>query len=102
MKPADSTAWTRVAMTPEGDSSAYVTRLFDVTQRAEYYVESGGVRSPTYRIDIADLPYAKRIDLEYRYPAYTGRPPETVENGGDIAALRGTLVMVRVTPTRPW
>jgi uncharacterized protein DUF4175 len=101
VKPADSTAWTRIAMTPEGDSSAYVTRLFDVTQRTEYYVETGGVRSPTYRIDITDLPYSKRIDLEYRYPAYTGRQPETVENGGDIAALRGTLVTVRVTPTRP-
>jgi uncharacterized protein DUF4175 len=101
VKPADSTAWARIAMTPEGDSSSYVTRLFDVTQRTEYYVETGGVRSPTYRIDITDLPYSKRIDLEYRYPAYTGRRPETVENGGDIAALRGTLVTVRVTPTRP-
>src|SRR5688572_12384742 len=101
VKAADSTAWTRIAMTPEGDSSAYVTRLFDVTQRTEYYVETGGVRSPTYRIDITDLPYSKRIDLEYRYPAYTGRQTETIENGGDIAALRGTLVTVRVTPTRP-
>ena len=100
VKPADSTAWMRMAMTPEGDSSSYVTRLFDITQRTEYYVETGGVRSPTYRIDITDLPYAKRIDLEYRYPAYTGRPPEMVENGGDIAAVRGTLVTVRVTPTR--
>src|SRR5918999_3388440 len=99
---ADSTAWTRIAMTPEGDSStAYVVRLFDVTQRTEYYVEAGGVRSPTYRIDVTDLPYSKRIDLEYRYPAYTGRRPEIVENGGDIAALRGTHVAVRVTPTRP-
>jgi hypothetical protein len=102
VKPADSTSWTRTAMTTEGDSSgAYVTRLFDVTQRTEYYVETGGVRSPTYRIDVTDLPYSKRIDLEYRYPAYTGRQPETIENGGDIAALRGTLVTVRVTPTRP-
>ena len=100
-KAADSTAWTRIAMTPEGDSSAYVVRLFDVTQRTEYYVETGGVRSPTYRIDVTDLPYSKRIDLEYRYPAYTGRRPEIVENGGDIAALRGTHVAVRVTPTRP-
>jgi hypothetical protein len=101
VKQADSTEWTRIAMTAEGDSSSYVTRLFDLTQRTEYYVETGGVRSPTYRIDIADLPYSKRIDLIYRYPAYTGRPPETVENGGDIAAIRGTLVTVRVTPTRP-
>jgi hypothetical protein len=101
VKAADSATWTRTAMTPEGDSSAaYVTRLFDVTQRTEYYVETGGVRSPTYRIDVTDMPYSRRIDLEYRYPAYTGKPPETIENGGDIAALRGTLVTVRVTPTR--
>lgn len=101
VKAADSTTWTRTAMTSEGDSSAtYVTRLFDITQRTEYYVETGGVRSATYRIDVTDMPYSKRIDLEYRYPAYTGKPPETIENGGDIAALRGTMVTVRVTPTR--
>ena len=49
-----------------------------------------------FRIDVADLPYVKQLDLEYRYPAYTGMAPEVVEGGGDIAALRGTTVIVLI------
>src|SRR5581483_331821 len=38
-------------------------------------------------------------DLEYHYPAYTGLAPQKVESSGDVAALRGTDVRVRVVPT---
>ena len=37
--------------------------------------------------------------LEYHFPAYTGLQPRVVEPGGDIAALKGTEVHVKVTPT---
>ena len=53
-------------------------RLFDIAERTEYYVESNGVRSALFRIDVANLPYVKKIDLEYRYPGYTGMASETV------------------------
>ena len=45
------------------------------TTASDYYVEAGGVRSPAFRIDVADVPYVKQIDLEYRFPAYTGLAP---------------------------
>src|SRR5690606_28332892 len=66
-----------------------------------YYVEADGVRSAVYRIDVADLPYVQRLDLEYRFPAHTGLSPQAVEDGGDIAVLRGTEVLVRALPTVP-
>src|SRR5690606_7434094 len=66
-----------------------------------YYVEADGVRSAVYRIDVADLPYVQRLDLEYRFPAYTGLSPQVVEDGGDVAVLRGTEVLVRALPTVP-
>ena len=44
-------------------------------------------RAP-FRLDVADIPYVKRIDLEYRFPAYTGLAPQTVEDTGDVAALQ--------------
>ena len=53
------------------------------------------MRSAVFRIDVADKPYVKRIDLEYRFPAYTGLPPQKIENGGDVAALAGTEVRLR-------
>ena len=48
---------------------------------------------------MADIPYVKRVDLEYRFPAYTGLSPQIVADTGDVAALRGTEVVVHVTPT---
>lgn len=97
---SDSTDWLPVPMSGE-KRQRFSARLFDVTAGSEYVVEAAGVRSPVYRIVVSDLPAARRLDLEYRFPAYTRRPPERVDSGGDIAALRGTMVRVRVHPTIP-
>jgi hypothetical protein len=94
-------AWDHLPMTARGDSAHFSIRLFDIAERTEYYVESNGVRSALFRIDVANLPYVKKIDLEYRYPSYTGMASETVADGGDIAAPRGTTVIVHATPTMP-
>jgi len=95
---ADSTEWRRVAMSADS-AGHYAFRLFDVAARTEYAVEASGVRSRTYRLDVTALPYVRKLDLEYRFPAYTQLPPQRVDSTGDIAALPGTLVRVRVTPT---
>ncbi|MCG6955154.1 MAG: DUF4175 family protein, partial [Gemmatimonadetes bacterium] len=84
-----------------GDEGGFQLMLLGVEDRTEYFVESSGVRSPTYAIDVAELPYVDRLDLVYHFPAYTGLPPRTVEDGGDVAALPGTVVEVHVTPTIP-
>jgi hypothetical protein len=89
----------RIAMPRAADSARFSIRLFDLDQQTEYYVEAGPVRSPMFRIAVADLPSVKRIDLEYRYPEYTRLPPHRVEDGGDIAAVRATRVRVDITPT---
>jgi len=98
----DTASWTRIPMSADtaggGDFSA---RLFDVSAATEYLVESTGLRSRVYRLSVADLPYAKRLDLEYRYPAYTGLAVQRVDSAGDIVAPAGTLVRVRVTSTMP-
>jgi hypothetical protein len=93
--------WERIPMDPGADSATFAVRLFDLTEATTYYIEANGVRSGVYRIDVVALPYVDRIDLEYRYPSYTGREPEAVEGGGDIAALRGTTVRLTATPTMP-
>lgn len=94
--------WQRWPMTTaEDDSSAFSLLLFDIDAATDYYVEADGVRSAVYRIDVADLPYVQRLDLEYRFPAYTGLSPQAVEDGGDVAVLAGTEVLVRALPTVP-
>ena len=48
---------------------------------------------------MADPQYVEHLDLEDDFPAYTGLPSRTIEFGGDIAAVRGTVVTLRIFPT---
>ncbi len=93
--------WERWPMHLDDASGSHLFMLLDLDEQTEYFVEASGVRSVVHRIDVADLPYVDRIDLEYRFPAYTGLSPQRQEDGGDIAALRGTRVLLRITPTIP-
>lgn len=93
--------WERTPMTLEEGSGYYTAFLLKIDQPITLFAEAAGVRSPVARIDVADLPYVKAIALEYRFPAYTGLAPQRVEGTGDIAALRGSMVVIEVTPTTP-
>jgi hypothetical protein len=91
--------WKRWPMTADEAARGFRFVLFGLEAGSDYFVEAGGVRSAQFRIEVADVPYVKRVDLEYHFPAYTGLSPQTQEDSGDVVALRGTEVRVRVTPT---
>jgi hypothetical protein len=81
------------------DTGAREFMLLRVAEDVEYIVEAEGVRSPLHRLEVIDIPYVDRIDMDLEYPAYSGLPMETIEDGGDIAALAGTTAQLRITPT---
>src|SRR5215471_1808279 len=89
----------RVPLVASADPMTFEGMLFDVAKPIEYYVEADGVRSPNYAMKIVELPAVSKLELEYVFPAYTGLPSQKVESGGDVAALRGTEVRVKITPT---
>jgi hypothetical protein len=93
--------WERFPMTLDEETGERLIFLFDLDDQTEYFVEASGVRSALFRIDVAELPYVSELLLEYHFPAYTGLEPRVQENGGDIAALRGTEVRLFATPTVP-
>ena len=93
-----SDAFDQLSMLMDG-SEGFSLLLLSLDENTEYFVESSGIRSATHRIDVADLPYVEHLELEYRFPAYSGLASRTVEFGGDIAALHGTVVRLRVFPT---
>jgi len=90
--------WTRAAMAPD-EEGAWRHMLLAVGAPTDYYVEAAGVRSEVYKLAVADLARAARIEIEYSFPGYTGLAPQKIEDGGDVAALRGTEVRLRVTPS---
>ncbi|HUP89573.1 MAG TPA: DUF4175 family protein [Longimicrobiales bacterium] len=82
----------------EGSFEAVLT---SVQAAVDYYVESDGIRSPTYHVVVVDAPFVRSITLEYRFPAYTGMAAQRVENGGDIVAPRGTTVRILANTSAP-
>ena len=98
---ADSAAdWVRLPMVPDSGGGGFASRLYDLTRPTEYYVEAENIRSRVYRLTVSDLPAARRIALELRFPAYTGLPPERIEDGGDVAAIVGTVVTTRIVASK--
>ena len=100
IRSADSANFTRAPMAADS-TGRFAFRMFDIGGKTQYAVEANGVRSTTYTIDVSNLPYVKRMDLQYRYPAYTQMAPQDVDSTGDIAALKGTTVRIRVASTVP-
>jgi hypothetical protein len=81
------------------DKGTYEGILFGVKNATDYFIEAEGVKSATYTLKVVDVPYVQKLGLEYKFPAYTGLEPEKIEEGGDIAVLRGTDVKVTITST---
>ena len=101
MKTDTATEWVRVPMLRDSAEARFTSRIFDLTLTTQYYVESDGVRSRAYTLTVVNLPAVDKLSLDLRFPAYTGLPVERIEEGGDVAAVRGTTVTVRAHITMP-
>jgi hypothetical protein len=101
LRTAGSPDYIRIPMLASGDTAAFEAALFDVAEKTEYFIEAGGIRSPVFTIDVADIPYVQSLDLDYTFPSYTSLPPQRVEDGGDIAAPAGTRVAITAHTTLP-
>ncbi len=93
------TRWESLLLEPDAADGAFRHLLLGVSTATDYFVEMDGVRSPTFRIEVEDAPYAEQIALRYRYPPHTGLSPNTVRDGGDIAAVAGAEVEIFVRPS---
>ena len=68
--------------------------IFNIQDSMEYFVESNTVRSEVFKLNVVDLPYVKQLDLTLNFPSFTNLPTKTIEDGGDIAALKGTVATI--------
>src|SRR4029079_16172070 len=98
MRSGPNGSFDRVPLIASAQPGAFEGMLFHLEKDTEYYVESNGVRSGKFMLEVVALPTVKDLDLEYRFPAYTGLAPRKAE-GGDVAAIRGTDVVLHVVPS---
>jgi hypothetical protein len=96
-----SKQWNESAMEPDPQGGGFHYLLIDVGSSLRYYAESNGVRSSIHSMRVMDLSRVERIDVQYNFPAYTGMASQIVENDGDISALKGTKIDLRIHCSRP-
>lgn len=104
---AGAARWEQATMLPAaadgGGSDTEGEREFvlvSITEPVSYFVAGGGVNSPRYRVQVADLPVVERLEVALRYPAWT-RLDVHAQSQGDVSAVAGTEVEVRVHSDRP-
>jgi hypothetical protein len=89
------------AMEPDPRGSSFRYLLIDIRSSLRYHVESRGVRSSVYSIDVKDLARVEKLTIAYSFPSYTGMASQTVEDEGDISALKGTRIDLKIHLSRP-
>ena len=81
-------------MEPAKARSDFRFAIFNIQYSMEYFIESNTIRSEVYKLNVVDLPYVKQLDLTLNFPAFTNLPAKAIEDGGDIAALKGTVATI--------
>jgi hypothetical protein len=99
VKRTPSGSFEPLPMARNNETGKYEGIVFDIMAPLDYYVLADGVLSKTHHMKVVEVPYVQRLELEYRFPAYTGLEPQKVEDGGDVAVLRGSEVRVHIFPT---
>jgi hypothetical protein len=93
--------WEEAPMVPRSSGTAYEFLFASLPEPVEYYVEAAGVKSKTYRLDVADLPGIKNIKVTYHYPAWLGLKDVVEDPGGDLRAVAGTVAELMIETDRP-
>ncbi len=58
----------------------------------DFQLSGAGFASPEHRLTVLERPSLRDFKVRIDYPAYTGRAPETVENGGNLTVPEGSTV----------
>ena len=63
-----------------------------VQRNVDFQLTSGEITTKPYVLKIIPKPIILNFDVKLRYPAYTGKKDETIDNAGDIVIPDGTKV----------
>ncbi|HEY6805683.1 MAG TPA: DUF4175 family protein [Pyrinomonadaceae bacterium] len=86
--------WQGQVMEPAKARTDFRFSVFNIQDSMEYFVESNTIRSDVFKLNVIDLPFVKQLDLNLNFPAFSHLPSKAIEDGGDIAALKGTVATV--------
>jgi hypothetical protein len=83
----------------DGGDERFRFELEGLTDGITYSVTARGLSSREFEARVRRLPRVARIDVHYRYPAYTGLAERLDEDSGDVYAPKGTEITLAVHAT---
>ena len=82
-------------------SRAFRFRVSEASESFQFYITAGDDRSRRRSVEIVKRPRVDNLSVTYEFPSYTARTPEEVgESPGEIAALVGTRIKMKLTSTK--
>jgi hypothetical protein len=94
--------WRPAAMQPGDGPGAFMLAVPQAAESFDYYVAAGDARSTTFHVEVVPRPRVSRIDVELTAPAYALTGTTKLEDtDGEIAALPGSRVELRVAASKP-
>lgn len=83
------------------DSSGYYRfSLQNIRNTTEYFVFANDIKSESFRIEVADHPVIKLLDLKIIPPAYSKLPVVEQKDNGNITALKGSRVEYKIISSK--
>ena len=70
-------------------------------QDTAYRIEAGDAVSATYQLQVSPAPNITVTHINYEYPAYMKRAPETISGHGDLQGVEGTRVTIQAKANQP-
>ena len=82
----------RVPMTTTLDDPVWAGLVTGVDQSLDYRVETDAWSSPTYHVEVFELPRVDRIDATLKFPDYVNEAPRHIVDTTRVSAPEGTEV----------
>ena len=73
-----------------GRQDAFRYTFEQPAQDQTFQLSGAGFASPEYHLTVLERPDLREISVQVTYPRYTGRPAETIRNGGNLTVPEGT------------
>jgi hypothetical protein len=93
--------WDEIPMQPQPEGGGYEFLFASIDSTLDYYVRAGAVRSPTFTLNVKDLPAVTKLRVTYHYPQWTGMADRVEDPGGDLRAVEGSEAEIAVETDRP-
>src|SRR5690606_20877196 len=62
----------------------------------EFYIQANQVSSSNYTLEVVEVPVIANFEMQFVFPSYLGRKPETIKRTGNAIIPEGTKVEWKV------